>query len=51
MSASDAATERIRVIAHAEATRIAGRPLSPGGIDVRLRSEGSWLFIDIDVEA
>jgi hypothetical protein len=51
LSGNETAAERIRVLAHAEATRVAGHPLLPGGIDVRLRSEGSWLFIDIDVEA
>ncbi|MBK8482027.1 MAG: hypothetical protein IPL40_12785 [Proteobacteria bacterium] len=42
---------RLRTLALAEAERIAGQPLQADGIDVRVRAEGSWLFVDIDLEA
>lgn len=42
---------RLRALALAEAQRIAGQPLLASGIDVRVRAEGSWLFVDIDLEA
>ncbi|MBK6847315.1 MAG: hypothetical protein IPG96_07140 [Proteobacteria bacterium] len=42
---------RLRALALAEAQRIAGEPLQADGIDVRVRAEGSWLFVDIDLEA
>lgn len=47
---ADGAADRIRALAHEEATRIAGQPLRPAGIDVRVRAEAHWIFIDVDVE-
>lgn len=48
---SEAMIDRVRSLAHDEAQRIAGCELSPVEIDMRVRAEGSWLFVDIDVEA
>lgn len=48
---SEAVADRVRGLAHAEAMRIADRPLDAAEIDVRVRAEGSWLFVDVDVEA
>lgn len=51
LSHSEAMTDRVRALAHAEAATIAGCPLGRAEIDVRVRAEGGWLFIDVDVEA
>jgi hypothetical protein len=50
-SDNQAVIAQVRSLAHAEAIRIAARPLAPGGIDVKIRAEGGWLFVDVDVEA
>jgi hypothetical protein len=42
---------RVRLLAEAEATRIAGRPLGPIATEIRVRADGTTLFVDIDVEA
>lgn len=43
--------ERCRVLALAEAQRLAGRSLESCQIDARVRSRGVHLHIDLDVEA
>lgn len=50
-ASSELVSARLRALALAEAERIAGQPLQADGIDVRVRAEGSWLFVDIDLEA
>jgi len=47
----EAVTDRVRAIAHAEAERIANQPLTLADTDMRIRCEGTLLFIDVDVEA
>jgi hypothetical protein len=42
---------RVRLLAEDEATRIAGRPLGQIASEVRVRAEGTTLFVDIEVEA
>ena len=51
LEGNPAVTREVRAIARQEACRIAGRQLTPNGVDMRVRSEGSCLFIDVDVEA
>jgi hypothetical protein len=51
LAQSEALRERVRALAHSEAVRVAGQPLDSAEIDVRVRAEGSWLFVDVDVEA
>lgn len=47
----DAVLDRIRAVAHDAAERQAGRDLEEIELDVRVRAEGTLVFIDIDVEA
>jgi hypothetical protein len=41
---------RARQIAEREASRLAGEPVRPSAADVRMRSRGTEIFIDVDVE-
>lgn len=43
--------ERARAVAGAEADRLAGAPLGRAQIDLRIRTSGHHLHIDVDVEA
>lgn len=43
--------QRAREVAAAEAARLAGRPVGPAQLDLRVRVSGRNLHIDIDVEA
>lgn len=51
MSTSGTLRQRARLIAAAEAVRLAGREIAPQAVDVGVRAEGTRVFIDIDVEA
>jgi hypothetical protein len=42
--------ERLGALARHEARRVAGTPLRGLETDVRIRAEGCWVFVDIDVE-
>lgn len=50
MADDDAVRSQIETIACSEAERVAGRPLGRCEVDIRIRAEGCWVFIDIDVE-
>ena len=50
IGSNNAVLDRIRALALEEATRIAGCAIDSAGIDIRVRAEGSWVFIDADVE-
>jgi|AAFX01.1.fsa_nt_gi hypothetical protein len=43
--------DRARAVAAAEADRLAGAPLGRAQIDLRVRTSGQHLHIDVDVEA
>jgi hypothetical protein len=44
------ALRKVRQIAAREAERLAGAPLGSPAVDVRVRAEGTTLFVDVDVE-
>jgi hypothetical protein len=43
-------TRRLRAVAEREATRLAGVPLRTLAVDVRVRAQGSTVYIDVDFE-
>jgi hypothetical protein len=51
LSADGRVRERARAVAAAEADRLAGSPLGRAQIDLRVRTSGRHLHIDVDVEA
>lgn len=50
MSEQQDAQQVVQQIAVAEATRIAGRPLALLGVEVRVRSAGQLIYVDVDLE-
>jgi hypothetical protein len=41
---------RMRDLAVREASRLAGRPISTSAAEVRVRAQGTRLFVDVDLE-
>lgn len=50
MGADARVLRRVRQIAEREGTRLAGVPIRAHSADVRVRAEGSRVFVDVDVE-
>lgn len=51
LAADPRVRQRARAMAAAEADRLAGAPLGRAQIDLRVRTSGNHLHIDVDVEA
>lgn len=51
LAADPRVRERARAVAAAEADRLAGRPLGRAQVDLRVRTSGHHLHMDVDVEA
>ncbi|MBW2735252.1 MAG: hypothetical protein JRH20_22950 [Deltaproteobacteria bacterium] len=50
MAVSDALRERVRTVASQEAFRLAEQEIAPTAVEIRVRAEGTLVFIDIDLE-